>query len=178
MREWNIIVTTLPGRECELLPVLNRLGEFTRSEFKGILVGWVGDVTQFLEDILHAGEDPRAWRQHLLRVLPVERVFSFTPSTFEERLREAVAPLVQRMVDGTFYVRLERRGYKGAILSPEVERRLGDYVMQLAAQQGTALRVSFQDADYVIVAETVGNRCGVALITRQLHTRYPFVKVR
>ncbi len=178
MKDWNIIVTTPPGQERELLPALKRLGEFTHSEFKGILVGRVDDVAQFLEDILHAGEEHVEWKQSLLRVLPIERAFSFTPPTFEERLRGAVAPLVQRMAGGTFYVRLERRGYKGMILSPEVERRLGDYVMRLATQQGKALQVSFQDADYVIVAETVGNRCGVALITRELHARYPFVKIR
>ncbi len=75
-------------------------------------------------------------------------------------------------------MRLERRGHKGTILSPEVERSLGDYVMDLATQQGKRLHVSFQDSDYIVVAETVGNRCGVALVTRELHTRYPFVKVR
>jgi tRNA(Ser,Leu) C12 N-acetylase TAN1 len=178
MKDWNIIVTTPPGQERELLPALNRLGEFTRSDFKGILIGRVEDVTRFLEDILHAGEEHVEWRPHLLRVLPVERTFSFTPQTFEERLREAVVPFVQRMVSGTFHVRLERRGHKGKILSPEVERRLGDDVMDLAMQQGKTLHVSFQDADYIIVAETVSNLCGVALVTRELRTRYPFVKIR
>lgn len=178
MRNWNIVVTTVPGQERELLPALKRLGEFTYSEFKGILVGRVEDVAGFLEDILRAHATDVGWRQYLLRVLPVEQAFSFTPATLEERLRAAVVPLVQRMAGGTFYVRIERRGYKGTILSPEVERRLGDYVMHLATQQGKTLQVSFHDPDYVIVAETVGNRCGVALITRELRTRYPFVKVR
>ncbi|MDZ7386171.1 MAG: hypothetical protein ONB07_08630 [candidate division KSB1 bacterium] len=51
MKDWNIIVTTSPGQERELLSALHRWGEFTRSAFKGILVGRVGEVTQFLEDI-------------------------------------------------------------------------------------------------------------------------------
>jgi len=178
MKDWNIIVTTPPRQERELLPALNRLGEFARSEFKSILIGRVEDVTRFLEDILHADEEHVEWRQHLLRVLPVERTFSFTPPTFEERLREAVTPFVQRMASGTFHVRLERRGHKGKILSPEVERRLGDYMVDLATQQGKTLHVSFHDSDYVVVAETVGNTCGVALVTRELRTRYPFVKIR
>jgi tRNA(Ser,Leu) C12 N-acetylase TAN1 len=59
-----------------------------------------------------------------------------------------------------------------------VERRLGEYVLELATQQGKALRVSFQDSDYIVTVETVGNRCGIALITRELRTRYPFVKIR
>jgi len=178
MKDWNILVTTLPGQERKLLPALNRLGEFARSEFKGILIGRVGEVTRFLEALRHAGEEPVEWRQHLLRALPMERTFAFTPPTFEERVREAVAPFVQRMASGTFHVRLERRGHKGKILSPEVEQRVGDYVIGLATQQGKTLRVSFQDSDYVVVAETVGNMCGVALVTRELRRRYPFVKIR
>jgi tRNA(Ser,Leu) C12 N-acetylase TAN1 len=178
MKDWNLIVTTPPGQERDLLPALNRLGEFARSEFKGILTGRVEGVGRFLEEIHRADEEHGGWRQHLLRVLPVERTFSFTPQSFEEQLREAVTPFVQRMSNGTFHVRLERRGHKGKIVSPEVEQRLGDYVMNLARQQGKTLHVSFQNSDYVVVAETVGNRCSVALVTRELRTRYPFVKIR
>jgi len=178
MKDWNILVTTPPGQEHELLPVLNRLGHFTRSDFHGLLVGRVEEVPRFLEGIRLAGDEQAEWRHNLLRVLPVERTFPFTPQTFEERVREAVTPLVQRMTGGTFHVRLERRGHKGTILSPAVERSLGEYVLELATQQGKALRVSFQDSDYIVTVETVGNRCGVVLITRELRTRYPFVKIR
>ena len=178
MKDWNIIVTTPPGQERELLSALKQLGNFTRSDFYGLLVGRVEEVPRFLEDIRQAGDEQAEWRQYLLRVLPVERTFSFTSQTFEERVREAVTPLVQRMMGGTFHVRLERRGHKGMILSPAVEQRLGAYVLELATQQGKALRVSFQDSDYIVMVETVGNRCGVALIIRELRTRYPFVKVR
>lgn len=178
MKDWNILVTTPPGQERELLPALNHFGTFTRSEFPGLLVGRVAEVTRFLEEIRHAGEEHTEWRQSLLRVLPVESTFSFTPPTFAERVRAAVTPLVQRMAGGTFHVRLERRGHKGTILSPAVEQYLGEYVIDLATRQGKTLHVSFQDSDYVIVVETVGNRCGVALVTRELHTRYPFVKIR
>ena len=93
-------------------------------------------------------------------------------------MQEAVAPWVERMVSGTFYVRLERRGYKGRIVSPEVERALDTYLISLAAQHGKTLQVSFENPDYVIVAETVRDMCGVALLTRELRARYPFVKIR
>jgi tRNA(Ser,Leu) C12 N-acetylase TAN1 len=178
MKDWNVIITTQPRREREVLSALNRLGTFTRPEFKGILIGRVAEVGRFLEEIRRASEEHAAWRLYLLRVLPVEQTFSFTPQTFEERLKEAVAPFIQRMVGGTFHVRLERRGYKGQIISPDVEGRLGEYVMHVATQQGKIMCVSFHDSDYVVVAETVGNLCGVALITRELRARYPFVKIR
>lgn len=100
MKDWNILVTTPPGQEHELLPVLNRLGHFTRSDFHGLLVGRVEEVPRFLEGIRLAGDEQAEWRHNLLRVLPVERTFPFTPQTFEERVREAVTPLVQRMTGG------------------------------------------------------------------------------
>jgi tRNA(Ser,Leu) C12 N-acetylase TAN1 len=178
VKEWNVLVTTPPGEERELLPALNRLGIFVRSEFKGILRGWVENGEQFLEAILHARNERAGWLQYLIRVLPVERTFPFTVETFEEQVWTNVTPLVQRMTSGTFHVRLERRGYKGKIISPEVEQRLGEYVIEIAKQQGKTLRVSFHDSDYVVVVETVGNRGGVALITRDLSARYPFVKIR
>lgn len=178
MKRWNVLVTTAPGEERELLPALNRLGTFARSEFKGILTGEVENVDQFLEAVQRASEEHAPWKPHLLRVLPVERTFPFTPQTFEQQLREAVMPFLQRMASGTFYVRLERRGYKGKINSPEVERQLGAAVVEGAQQQGKTLHVSFHDTDYVIVAETVGDQCGVALITKELRARYPFVKIR
>jgi tRNA(Ser,Leu) C12 N-acetylase TAN1 len=178
MKDWNILVTTPPGEERDLLPALCRLGLFIRSEFKGVLLGRVEDTNQFLQTVQVAGEAGATWRPHLLRALPVEQTFSFTPQTFEERLREAVTPFVQRMLSGTFHVRLERRGYKGKIVSPEVERRLSEYVLEVAKQQGKTLPVSFHESEYIIAAETVGNQCGVALITRDLRERYPFVKIR
>jgi tRNA(Ser,Leu) C12 N-acetylase TAN1 len=178
MKDWNILVTIPPGQARELLPVLNRLGEFARSEFKGILTGRVEDVERFLEEVRRASEEHAEWIPFLLRVLPLERTFLFTPQTFEAQLQEAVTPFVRRMSDGTFHVRLERRGHKGKIVSPEVERRLGEYMMNVATQQGKKLHVSFQDSNYVVAAETVGNRCGVTLVTRERRARYPFVKIR
>jgi tRNA(Ser,Leu) C12 N-acetylase TAN1 len=178
MLDWNVVATAEPGRDRDLLRELNQLGEFQRPGFRGVLVGRVADVHQFLEAVRRAGEQGAKWVEDLARALPVEQLFRFTPETFEQQLKEAVAPLVERMAGGTFYVRLERRGFKGRIVSPEVERALDTYVISLAAEHGKTLQVSFEDADYVVVAETVSETCGVALLTRELRARYPFMKIR
>lgn len=57
MKDWNIIVTTPPGQERELLPALNHLGKFTRSDFHGLLVGRAEEVPRFLEDIRHVADE-------------------------------------------------------------------------------------------------------------------------
>ncbi len=177
MLDWNIIATAESGRDRDLLLELNQLGEFRRPGFRGVLIGRVADVNQFLEAVQRASEHGMAWVKDLARASPVEQIFHFTPETFEARLKEAVVPLVERMAGGTFYVRLERRGYKGRIVSPEVERALDTYLINLAAEHGKTLQVSFEDAEYVVAAETVGDMCGVALLTRELRLRYPFVKI-
>jgi tRNA(Ser,Leu) C12 N-acetylase TAN1 len=75
-------------------------------------------------------------------------------------------------------VRLERRGHAGEIATPEVERAVADHLFTLAAARGLQLRTDFTDPDYIVVAETLGDECGVALITRAMRTRYPFVHTR
>jgi hypothetical protein len=72
------------------------------------------------------------------RALHVEQLFHFTPEVFEKQLKEAVVPLVEHMAGDTFYARLERRGYKGRIVSPVVERALDTDLLSVAAQQGKA----------------------------------------
>ena len=63
-------------------------------------------------------------------------------------------------------------------MSQEVERQVGEHLCGLAEVAGKRLQVSFTEADYVMVAETVGNQCGIALLDRPLRERYPFVLPR
>jgi adenylyl- and sulfurtransferase ThiI len=65
-------------------------------------------------------------------------------------------PLVARMTEGTFHVRLERRGLLGQVMSQEVERQVGEHLQALAEAAGKRLQVSFTNADYVVAVETIG----------------------
>lgn len=177
MEHWNVIVTALPGvaREFALLKELGRYGEFRPSMFKDVCVGRVEDVSEFLEAIRLAMEQEVEWVGDLGRAIPIERVFRFTPDTLTDQLKAAVTPFVQGMDSGTCYVRLERRGLAGEVMSPEVERAVADHLFALAEQEGKILRASFEDPDYIVAAETLGDECGVTLIRRELRQRYPFV---
>lgn len=177
---WNIIVTSLPGSECEhrLLHELKAMGRFHMTEFKDVCTGYVEDVTNFLEEIRQAGEEGAPWVKDLGRVIPAEQTFHFIPETLVEQLKEAVTPYVSRISGGTFHVRLERRGLIGQVISPVVERSVADHLIALAEKEGLQLMTSFENADYIVAAETVGHECGVALLARDLRQRYPFVKTR
>jgi tRNA(Ser,Leu) C12 N-acetylase TAN1 len=180
MKDWNVLVTAQPGQQ-HTRPLLNGLrqyGEFHRTEFRDVCIGRVADVTAFLDGVLAASEAHAGWTRHLSRVIPVEQVFHFTPETLVARLQDAVTPFAERIDAGSLYVRVERRGLMGRVSSAEVERAVADHVFDIAERRGKALRASFDDPDFILVAETVGERCGLAFLTREMRGRYPFVQLR
>lgn len=178
--DWNVLVTVRPGfaHEHSLLGALARFGVFRATPFRDVCAGRVEDVPAFLEAVREAGEAGKPWVGYLARAIPAETVLSFTVETLVERLKEAVAPLVGRMADGTFCVRLERRGLAGQVASTDVERAIADHVYGLAQARGIRLRTDLADPDFTIAIETLGEDCGVALVPRAMRERYPFVQTR
>jgi tRNA(Ser,Leu) C12 N-acetylase TAN1 len=178
--DWNILVTAQPGPQHTrpLLAGLRHYGEFHRTEFRDVCIGSVDDVGRFLEGVLAAAEAHAGWTRHLSRVIPVERTFQFTPETLVALLKDAVTPFAERIDAGSLYVRVERRGLMGRVSSTEVERAVADHVFELAGRRGKALRTSFADPDWILVAETIGERCGVAFLPREMRRRYSFVQPR
>jgi tRNA(Ser,Leu) C12 N-acetylase TAN1 len=177
---WNVIVTTESGRPrfVSALAGLRRLGEFWTVPFKGVCVGRVADAPAFLEALREAKARDERWAQAIARAIPVEQTFAFTSETLAERLESALAPLAARIPAGSFHFRFERRGLAGEVRSDAIEHAVAEHVFSLAEGRGVALHTSFSDPDTVLVAETVGEECGVALLPRALRERYPFVATR
>jgi hypothetical protein len=178
--DWNVIVTARAGPqfEHELLGALAQFGRFRPTHFRYVCAGQVADVGRFLDQVRAAVESGAQWTSRLGRVLPVERMFLFTPADFAAHLNAAVTPLVERMPAGSFCVRLERRGFAHELPTQDLERAVADHVYALAEAQGKALHTTFDDPDSIIAAETLGSECGVALLPRALRERYPFVQTR
>jgi tRNA(Ser,Leu) C12 N-acetylase TAN1 len=176
--DWNVIVTVQPGPHFrrDVLGALARFGRFRATPFRDVCVGHVQDRAAFLEALREARSSGAPWAQRLARVIPVDAVFWFTPATFVDRLKETVTPLAQRIGGGSFCVRVERRGFAGEIDAQAAERAVGEHIHALAAAQGKTLHTAFDDPDVVVAAETVGNECGVALLSRALRRTYPFVR--
>ena len=178
MWKFNLVVTmAADARFRRLLEDLSRHGDFHKTEFFGVILGAVADPAEFLALV----EDKRSHQppvfQDVGRVIPLVTCLVFTLETFEEQLRAALAPYVARLINQRFYVRLERRGLKGAIISPEIERSLDAFVLERVARAGGAAEVDFDDPDTVLAVETFGNRCGIGLLTREMRDRYPFTRV-
>jgi tRNA(Ser,Leu) C12 N-acetylase TAN1 len=178
--DWNVVITVKrgPGFESQLLGALARFGRFRRTDFRDVIAGRVESTQSFLEALGAALAEGKRWVGWIARVIPVEQVFFFTPETLTQRLMEATAPFAERLADGSFCVRIERRGLAGQLATPEIERAVGEHLHALAAERGLHMRTQFADPDYAIVAETLGEECGVGFISRALRERFPFVQVR
>ncbi len=178
MWEFNLVVTLASeGRFRHLMSELAPHGEFHKTEFLGVVLGRVEDPSVFLETVRTEQKRSLIAFQDLGRVIPVERTFPFHAEEFLERARQAIRPYIDQLAGKRFYVRLERRGLKGRIVSPEAERALDAFIEEELAQKGQSARVGFEHPDAVVAVETIGDRCGVGLLTREQMARYAFVRV-
>ncbi|WP_305041373.1 THUMP domain-containing protein [Geoalkalibacter sp.] len=178
MWTFNVVATMAhAGRYRHMLEDLAPFGEFRRTEFLGVALGQVAEPLAMLETIRREREKKFYAFQDLGRIIPLEQVFSFQVEEFFIQVREHLAPFVARLAHQSFYVRLERRGHKGEILSPEIERDLDDFLLAQLKANGTPGRIDFDNPDLILAVETVGDRCGIGLLNRELRERYEVVRV-
>ncbi|MGZ5093054.1 MAG: hypothetical protein ACXWCY_20695 [Burkholderiales bacterium] len=177
---WNILLTLQPARGAvhELLDALHTFGEFRITPFHYVCTGWVKDTTTFLDALLEAQQAGRRWTTHIARVLPVAHTFDFAPDSLEAKLEDAVDRIAADVDGGTCFVRVERRGLPEQLQTAELESLVAEQLFNAVEARGGSLRTSFTDPDYIVAVETVDTECGVALITRDLRRRYPFVRIR
>jgi tRNA(Ser,Leu) C12 N-acetylase TAN1 len=175
---WNVLATALEGRRDALLLSLRRLGRFRPGGYRNVVVGEVEDVSVFLTRVRELLATDLLLPTALAKIVPIETTVRIEPSGAVDTLAAAAEPFLARLGGGSFFVRLERRGFKGRLHSPTVERELGDRIWRALEARGDVPRVDFRDPDAVLVVETVGEQAGLGLVTRALRRDYPFVKVR
>jgi tRNA(Ser,Leu) C12 N-acetylase TAN1 len=180
LKDWNVVVTAAQGgrRERFLLQELRQFGDFHPTGFRSVYLGWVEDVPRFLEELREAMEMIPEALAGLGQVVPIEETRSFEPGELREALREAVLPYAERIGPRPFIVRVKRRGYKGLVSSPELERELSGLLHADLEARGFEPRIDFADPGAVLVVELFPNRFGLSLIGREMKARYPFIKVK
>jgi tRNA(Ser,Leu) C12 N-acetylase TAN1 len=170
------VVTSQMREENRLLQELADLGEFAPSGFTAVVVGKVRHLEEFLETLKSRWEaQPFLYPQIFGSVVPVRVMFSFTPENLLARLKEEVRALGPELQGKAFYVRIKRRGHKGEISSQEFEQALDRYLQEEVCAQGEVCHVDFDQADVIVMIETIHNQCGVGLITREMKARYSFI---
>jgi adenylyl- and sulfurtransferase ThiI len=178
MQEWNILATAFWGRGKDALRLLTPHGEFKGSGFKDVLQGYVEDVHLLLDKLeLMRQENPDKITS-LSQILALERTFTFNLPDFMDKLKETVLPYVEKVEGKKFYVRVKRRGHKGEMSSLEIEKEISSFIFEKLEEAGKPAQVSFSDPDVIIIVETIANRAGVALVTREMREKYPLIKVK
>lgn len=177
MQPWNVVVTCRRNGERGAADALRFFGNFHTMGFRDVLAGRVEDRPWFVEELRKAREagDPM-WR-FIRRIVPIDAVFTFTLETFRERLGEVIDEVAGRVPAGPFYVRIERRGHKGEIPTPEVEREMDGRIIAAHERMGSASRVDFKEFRAAVAVETFHDVGGVGVLLREEMEKYPFLKV-
>ncbi len=178
MDEWNVLVTCTMGCRLHVAKVLRNFGHIKATGYRNVLLGQVESIGDFLDSVKAlTAEQPETGRM-LGRIIPFDKVFHFTdPKELVTRLTDAVTDYIPRLPGKKFYVRMERRGFRGKISSPEVERAVDDFILETVRETGGEAKVDFEDPDVIIAVEMVSNIVGVSYLTRDLREQYPFVRV-
>lgn len=174
---WNVLATAREREHRHLAKRLKPFGDFWWTAFLGVLIGRVEDHEAFFEQWCRQEETDPGFLEPLAKLVPIDRTFDFTVETFVDQLKAAVLPYIEWIGSGSFYVRLERRGHRGDIHSPEVERLLDEVLREALEAKGKEPTISFKDPDLIVAVKTIGEMCGVGAIPRTLRIRYPFVRV-
>ncbi len=178
MLDWNVVVTTHEHRYRHARAFLAPMGELEDTDFYNVLVMRVEEPLTFLARLeRHLEAFPEA-RPILARVLPVTETFHYqTPEEFERKATEVVRGWLAQLAGTRFHVRMHRRGFKGRLSSLEEERFLDYFVTGELAKQGEEASISFDDPDWIIALDTVSQRAGLSLWSRESLQRYPLLKL-
>lgn len=178
MEEFNILATAQRAEEGRLLRALRRLGEFTHSGFRDVVIGRVKDIERFLEEIEVLRQRSPNEIAALSQIVPIERSFRFNLENIMDKLKEALLPYADVIDSKSFYVRVVRRGHKGELSSLEIEQALDAFMRAELEKRSQEVRIDFKDPDLIIVVETVADLAGVGLISRQMKEKYPFIRIK
>ena len=112
--------------------------------------------------------------------MPAQATFGFkTTAEFRENVRSVAREWADRIAGRKFHVRLHRRrGDAPVRLSTQNEERyIDDCILDHLRELGQPGRLDFQDSDYVIDIETVDERAGMSLWSRNDLKRFPFLRI-
>jgi len=176
MHDWNVVITARDDGFAPTVRLLRGLGPLHRTHFFNVLVMKVENVREFLEAVRDAYVRDPMVATFLARASPAQSVFHFgSPAEFDRQAREIVRSLAPVLSGRSFHVRMHRRGLRGALSSQLEERSLAGAILDELQAIGANAHMAFRDPDAIVSVETVDNRAGISLWTREELDRYPFL---
>ena len=177
MRDWNLVVTIFQDGFRRAMRALRILGPLERTLYHNVLTMKVDDPMEALEAIELKTQESTALYDAISRVSPASYSFNFQSA--EKFLAKAKSLLVgwsPRLAGRSFHVRLRRRGPKYDLGSQQTEHLLNDIILDATSKLGDPGKLSFTDPDAVIAIDTVDERAGAALWTRDDLARHRLLR--
>jgi tRNA(Ser,Leu) C12 N-acetylase TAN1 len=174
---WNAVISVYQDGFRRAIRELRKLGPVERSPYHNVLVMTARDPADLLETIERRCEADPALCDAISRVAPAMRTFEFhSAAEFLAEARKAVIGWLPELAGRSFHIRLHRRGLKHDLNSADAERELGGILIDALKAAGTPGSLSFSDPDAVIAIDTLGERAGVGLWTRQDLARHRLLR--
>jgi tRNA(Ser,Leu) C12 N-acetylase TAN1 len=177
VKDWNLIVTIYQQGFRRALHALQDVGPTDRSSYYNVLVMKVDDPLATLHSIERLTEERPALYDAIARVAPAMHTFEFqSAEDFREALKSALLDRLANLKGRSFHVRLHRRGSKLDLHRSEIERLLDEHILAATGEAGQPARISFADPDAVIVIDTIDDRAGIAIWTREDLARHRLLR--
>jgi len=172
-----VIITVFQDGFRRVLRALRELGPIERSPYYNVLVMKVDDPVALLAAIELRTEQSTSLYDAISRVAPALRNFDFRSG--EEFLNEAkriVSEWSPGLNGRSFHARLHRRGNKHDLGTQDLEHVLNDVVLEATQKAGIPAKITFTDPDAVIAVDTIDDRAGLALWTREDLARHRLLR--
>jgi len=177
VKDWNLIVTIYQQGFRRALRALQDIGPTERSPYHNVLVMKVDDPLAVLEAVERLTEERPALYDAIARVAPAMHTFDFSSAeSFKDNAKSIVLDWFSSLTGKSFHARLHRRGPNLDLHTPDAERLFNDVIMAATTKAGMPARISFTDPDAVLVIDTVDDRAGLALWTREHLSRHRLLR--
>lgn len=168
MRDWNVVISVYQEGFRRVLRALRDLGPTERSPYYNVLVMQADNPIALLAAIEKKAEQDTALYDAISRVAPATRSFEFhSAEDLVEKAKTIIGEWAASLAGRTFHVRLHRRGAKYGFGTQDAEHQFNDVVLNATAEAGMPGKISFTDPDAVIAIDTIDDRAGLALWTRE-----------
>lgn len=166
--EWNVVVSLYQGGFRRARRALAALGPVERCAYHNILVMQVDDPLALLAAVEQLTAEKPALYDAISRVAPAMHCFAFgSVEALKAQARAILSEWAPRAAGQSFHVRVHQRGGLHHLPTPEAERFFDDALIEATTQAGAAAKLSFTDPEVVIDIETIDERAGMAIWTRQ-----------
>lgn len=177
MKDWNVVITLYQTGFRRAIRALQDIGPVERSPYHNVLVMKVDEPAALLEAVERLTEERPALYDAISRVAPAARSFEFrSAEEFKAQAKSILLEWQPRLAGRTFHVRLHRRGSRRDLPTPEAERFLDDALLDAAMGSGEPSKLSFTDPDLVVTIDTIDDRAGMSLWTRDDLARHRLLR--